>query len=1224
MASSLHIRERAGRQPGSCQEDFAVEYLGGKSMRFWGLVTAVILAAWVAGCGGTTTPAVITITPLTATVIVDGTQQFSATVSGSSTTTVNWQVCLPAVKTTLLPTNCTALPSTPTPPNPQPKVPLTGFGTITQATANTPGGLYTAPATIPSPNNFVILATSSVQRNAFSVATVTIDSGVRVQILPTSATMGTLETLTFTATVSGSTETAVAWSVNGIANGDSTTGTIMPTGPSTAQFTAPNAAGTETVTATLANDPTQSASTTVSVVAAATPSLVSIDPTVVEQGSVQQDIYLIGTNFLTTTTVAVGNPPITVTPTLISNSLMRATVPSAAFTAAAANTQVLAVEQGGNESQPQFLNIVPVRPVVVSSSPDSVSQNQSNVSVNLTGGFFSPSVCVQFNGQTVAQNTGATSRQMTVTIPAGSLSTPGLYPIITQLNQTNSMSSCVPATGFSISAVNLAVEPSLIPGAPNAPIAVGTNPSAVAIDPSGGLALVANAGNSTTPSSVSLIDMTAATPDTIGTISCSGANCVGNNPTGIAVDDMLTPPIALVVNSADNTVTPINLSTSTVYPAVALPSGTVPYSIGINPLTHRALVANQSTNLATILDISISSGAPVVSLVSQIGGNLTGYSTGQSPAVGIDPRLNWAIVTAGGAGTTNFVDLGRDPSPGDPAGRAPLVIGSLSISTSLQGIGINPETHLALLADPNTGSLSSFSLLDNTVNTIPFTSGGVTVSQFGYRAAAANPLTNVGVAVNSNSSKASVVDLENNIVLQTVTVGTLPVAVAIDQVSNQAVIVNQGDGTVSILPLGPIRSLHIVEADPAITFAPAVGALTLTIAGGGFVPGSQVLLDGVALPAGNVNVVSARQIIATVPANMLAGAWRYTVTVQNAGPAPNVLSNATDLTVVQPIVVGTSPVGVAVDTDRDLAVVSNSADGTATLISLAPLGPDSPLSQGPVGTIGLPVLVGTNPQGVATLPRLGLAAVANNGSSSMTILDVTSMSSPQTVGPPLCGSCSGSNSVTIDQDTAIATVTMSTSSNVASVNMLTGALSGGTSVDMNPTGVAIDPNPNLNYTAVATDSQASSLVFLSGGAIVGRISNLQIPGTVVFDPVNQVFLVADSAQNNIVIADPSSFVTTSIRGGINPTALDYNFQTSSIVTVNAASHTMSVIDYVCPPTTTNACPDQQVRTILGLGGSQPASSTVLGPSSVAIDPKLNLAVLVDPDNNRVLLVPLPH
>ncbi len=1193
-------------------------------MRFWGLVAAVILATWMPGCGGHTTPAIITITPLTATVIVNGTQQFSATVSGPSTTTVNWQVCLPAVKTTVMPTNCTALPTTPTPPNPQPKTPLTGFGIISQATSNTPGGLYTAPAEVPSPNNFVILATSTVQSNSFSVATVTIDSGIRVQILPASATMGTLETLTFTATVSGSTETAVSWSVNGIANGDSTTGIITPTGPSTAQYTAPNAAGSETVTATLANDPTQSASTSVSVVPAATPTLTSIDPTVAEQGSVQQDVYLTGANFLSTTTVAVGNPPITVTPTLINNALMRATLPAAAFTAAAANTQVLAVQQGGNLSQPQFLNIVPVRPVVVSSSPDTVAQNQSNASVSLIGGFFSPSVCVQFNGQTVATNTGATSRQMSVTIPSGSLSSPGLYPIITQLTQSNSQNSCVPATGFSISAVNLAVEPNVIPGAPNAPITVGTNPSAVAIDPSGGLAVVANSGDSTTPSSVSLIDMTAATPGVIGTITCTGANCVGNNATGIAVDDMLTPPIALVVNSADNTVTPINLSTSTVYPAFALPSGTVPFSIGINPLTHRALVASQSTNLATILDISISNGAPVVSLVSQIGGNLTSFSTGQRPAVAIDPRLNWAIVSPGGAGTTNFVDLGRDPSPGDPAGRAPLAIGSFSLTTSLQGIGVNPETHLALLADPNLGSLASISLLDNTVNTIPFTSGGITVSQFGYAAAAVNALTNLGVAVNSTSFKASVVDLKNSIVLQTVTVGSVPVAVAIDQASNQAVIANQGDGTVSILPLGSMRSLHIVEASPAITFAPAAGPLTLTIAGGGFASSSQVLLDGVALPAGDVNVVSARQIIATIPASMLAAARRYTVVVQNTGPSPNILSNATDLTVVQPIVVGTSPVGVAVDTDRDLAVVSNSADGTATLVSLAPLGPDSPLSLGPVGTIGLPVLVGTTPQGVATLPRLGLAAVANNGSSSLTILDVTGISSPLTVGPPLCGSCAGSNAVGIDQDSAVASVTLSTSSNVASVNMATGALLGGPLVDMNPTGIATDPNPNLNYTAVATDSQASSLVFLSGGAIVGRISNLQIPGTVVFDPVNQVFLVADSAANNILIADPSTFITSNIRGGINPTALDYDFQTSSIVTVNSASHTMSVIDYICPPSQTSPCPGQQVRTILGLGGSQPASSTVVGPSSVAVDPKLNLAVLVDQDNNRVLLVPLPH
>jgi hypothetical protein len=33
---------------------------------------------------------------------------------------------------------------------------------------------------------------------------------------------------------------------------------------------------------------------------------------------------------------------------------------------------------------------------------------------------------------------------------------------------------------------------------------------------------------------------------------------------------------------------------------------------------------------------------------------------------------------------------------------------------------------------------------------------------------------------------------------------------------------------------------------------------------------------------------------------------------------------------------------------------------------------------------------------------------------------------------------------------------------------------------------------------------------------------------------------------------------------------------------------------------------------------------VLGPNSIAIDPRLNLAVAIDSANNRILLVPLPH
>jgi hypothetical protein len=142
-------------------------------------------------------------------------------------------------------------------------------------------------------------------------------------------------------------------------------------------------------------------------------------------------------------------------------------------------------------------------------------------------------------------------------------------------------------------------------------------------------------------------------------------------------------------------------------------------------------------------------------------------------------------------------------------------------------------------------------------------------------------------------------------------------------------------------------------------------------------------------------------------------------------------------------------------------------------------------------------------------------------------------------------------------------------------------------------------------------------------SIVGRVNNLQNPSGIVFDPVNQVFITVNSLLNNIFITDPSTTNSTTVNVGIAPTSVDYNYQTSSLVTDNAGSHLMSVIDYTCPPNAGPTCFTPKVQVVFGLGGAQ-SSALVLGPNAVAIDPKLNLAVLVDPDNNRVLLVPLPH
>jgi len=132
-----------------------------------------------------------------------------------------------------------------------------------------------------------------------------------------------------------------------------------------------------------------------------------------------------------------------------------------------------------------------------------------------------------------------------------------------------------------------------------------------------------------------------------------------------------------------------------------------------------------------------------------------------------------------------------------------------------------------------------------------------------------------------------------------------------------------------------------------------------------------------------------------------------------------------------------------------------------------------------------------------------------------------------------------------------------------------------------------------------------------------------VPSGVVFDPVNQVFVVANSLQNNLVMVDPVTCIPTTVRVGINPTSLDYDFQTSTLVTVNSASNTMSFLDYVCPPVPGPVgCPAPQTRAILGLPSSGQFSQTQ--QFSVAIDAKLDIAVVVDTNNSRVLLVPIPH
>jgi hypothetical protein len=91
-------------------------------------------------------------------------------------------------------------------------------------------------------------------------------ASVAVSLSPAAATVSAASTQQFTATVTGSVNTAVAWSVNQIAGGNADAGTISATGLYTAPTSVP-ATSTVTVRAVSAADTTKAASATVMIVA---------------------------------------------------------------------------------------------------------------------------------------------------------------------------------------------------------------------------------------------------------------------------------------------------------------------------------------------------------------------------------------------------------------------------------------------------------------------------------------------------------------------------------------------------------------------------------------------------------------------------------------------------------------------------------------------------------------------------------------------------------------------------------------------------------------------------------------------------------------------------------------------------------------------------------------------------------------------------------------------
>jgi hypothetical protein len=139
-------------------------------------------------------------------------------------------------------------------------------------------GLYTAPASAPNPPIVLVVATSLADLTQSGSASVTIGTSVTigVTISPTLATIAQSGQQQFSASVTGTSNPAVNWTVSGVGCTGGSCGTITSGGLYTAPATVPKSAQA-IITATSVAAPTKSASATVNIESATSVS-VSVSP----------------------------------------------------------------------------------------------------------------------------------------------------------------------------------------------------------------------------------------------------------------------------------------------------------------------------------------------------------------------------------------------------------------------------------------------------------------------------------------------------------------------------------------------------------------------------------------------------------------------------------------------------------------------------------------------------------------------------------------------------------------------------------------------------------------------------------------------------------------------------------------------------------------------------------------------------------------------------------
>jgi DNA-binding beta-propeller fold protein YncE len=1250
------------------------------------LLAACLACLWASACGSKSVAnqVVVTVNGSFSVMVPTQSQTVVATVTGatdvSSTFTCNY---------TTTPNPTTAVPS------PKPSASATcesangavGVLSNVQNTSTTASSTatFTAPPTFPDqvklPNVTVtITATSHADSKKTGTFSFTFDSGIRITISPATATLGTGETkqffaddltgaiisnsnltwgVTFEATAKinsvscggGTNDCGSVKIINGIATYAAPA--AVPTAAPASTTTPVNAAGIVTVFVFSNVDNARIAQAAVTIVKAGNIAFSGISPSMAPQGGLRQDIFLAATNATSqigiTLTGPSGNVPIdlanqvkVVFPAGTSTASIGVRLRLNSAQLAAAGHYTLGVSSSNPSitvtGGPFPLDIVPVRPTIVSSNPSNIQESSllssggtpSSVPILIDGGFFGDSsfttVAAHFNNLPTQSTNVANARQITGFLPQsiGTGAHAGLFPLSVQYSTSpGPFAAPTATTAYS----NLAVIPDY--GGSNPPsspslvtLPASSAPSAIALDPVLGVAIVTLAGANTpgagtanvtnTANNVQFLNLAGGTPTPAALVSSQGFLA-----TDVAVDDQLHK--ATVVNYASRTLSVLSVPAGTLLATVDLsglipppvpPSSTFvqpfPYSVGIDPFSHRALVAFASTNVGLI--INLDQGVTPTCILSPATSPYcpiayVTLATGSNPHIAFEAGAHLAYVTPGGAGIISGVNL-ANPSTGSvavaSAARASNIV-TVTTSTPHKLIPGNPGTVLVsgLPAGKNgtnfDGSFSVGNVLDannfqyfqaDKDDTVSCTTGCLASSGIPFltyqvsptvSGVAVNPVTRQAVIADPNAtfSQINFIDAQS----QSVTAMTL-FAGAIGQVStgspelgatnvafqpfsNTALSYNSKLNQLSFLDPSALQRLQFVStgqtSETIASFTPAGSTIPITVNLSGALAVDAPNNVAMAVNSGSSNISVFK--LGSIKSVHIERVQTPGIDSSSAGiSVPALLTQAVKITL------GTAPVAVSgvqifgSGFDAGSKVHLDGTDITAQGGTIDKVTPD-----------GREIDV-TIPPFFLSAPRHFALDVVNSAGVGSNVTDFTVL---EEIPIPACGTTppltpAAPGGVAIDEIHNLALVA-NTGAGCNQVSV----------ISLNPANVF-----SQTVKTIATGATPTGIAVLPRLAYTGQPAN-----------TSGVAVVTNNAANTVSIIDPVNLKTlgdvsiTDVAVGTAPSGVAIDQETNLAVIANTSSNTVSTIDL----TPLTASPIGK-----------------LAPVTVAVD-QSPIAVAIDPD-----------